>query len=399
MALQSERRSPASPLADEPAAARPALTPGQRGRLSWERNGDGYVTSVARRDTYRIVVRSGALGDLGELLGEVAGRLDARSVLVVTDSVVADLHLEPTLRALQALGLPVRVISIPAGERSKSVERLLVLWQELLHGEIERRTLVVSLGGGVICDLVGFAAATYMRGLPYVNVPTSLLAQVDAAIGGKVAVDDPHAKNLLGAFHHPAMVVVDPAILGTLPAAEIANGLAEVVKVAVIASGSLMDALERGEHGAASGMEAVVREAIEIKLALLAADPFEVDLRRALNLGHCVGHPLEVASRYGMRHGEAVAVGLVVAGEIARLRGLCVPATVDRIRDVLKRLGLSTVFPAHLADAVWDRMAIIRQVRNGELNLVVPEAIGRCAILPAIHDAEYREAVRATARH
>ncbi len=397
VAFRSELSDVARAREDAP-VGRPDPAPRQTGRLSWESSGDGYVTSVERRDTYRIVVRSGALDELGELLGEVTERLDARSLLVVTDSVVEGLHLVPALCALEALGLPLSVISIPAGERSKSVERLLVLWQELLHGRIERRTLVVSLGGGVVCDLVGFAAATYMRGLPYVNVPTSVLAQVDAAIGGKVAVDDPHAKNLLGAFHHPSMVVVDPALLTTLPEAEIANGLAEVAKVAIIASPPLMDALERGEHRTASGMEAAVREAIEIKLSLLAADPFEADLRRVLNLGHCVGHPLEVASHYRLRHGEAVSVGLVVAAEIARRRGLCAPATADRIRDVLERLGLSTRFPPQLADAVWDRMAIVRQVRNGELNLVVPEQVGRCAILPSIHEAEYRAAVRATAR-
>lgn len=363
--------------------------------MSSEVTRDGFLSSVVRREVYNIVVAAGALNRLGEISRELTERLDARSIVVVTDTRVAELHLGAALNALDVLDLPVTTISIPPGEHSKSTERLLELWQRMLQGETERRTAVIALGGGVICDLVGFTAATYMRGIPYVNVPTSLMAQVDAAIGGKVAVDDPRAKNLLGAFYHPSLVVVDPAVLDTLPPCELANGLAEVVKVAVISSEPLMAALESGGHEQPGELEAIVRESIGIKLALLSEDPFEADLRRLLNFGHCVGHPLEAASGYTLRHGEAVSIGMVIAAEVARQRRLCSARTADRIYRVLRRNGLPVRFPAELTDAVWENMKIVRRIRNGRFNLVVPAEIGRCEILPSIHYTEYRDAITA----
>lgn len=376
----------------------PATPPDRGGELGWEPAGDGFRTSVVRRDGYRIVVRSGALEDLGGLMRPLMEDLDARSAIVITDHNVAELHLQPALEALEAHGISATTVSIPAGERSKTVERLRELWRDLRARRAERRTVLVALGGGVLCDLVGMAAATYMRGLPYVNVPTSLMAQVDAAIGGKVAVDDTHAKNLFGAFHHPSLVVVDPTTLATLPPPEVANGFAEVVKVAVISSERLMADLEREDRHDAEGIVAIVRQAIEIKLELLANDPFEVDLRRLLNLGHCVGHPLEAASEYTMRHGQAVAIGLGVAAQVALQRGICPAETQRRIVELLGEVGLSTSFPLGLADTVWERMRVVQQVRNGTLNLVVPQTIGSCEILESIDEPEYRAAVEACGR-
>ena len=213
----------------------------------------------------------------------------------------------------------------------------------------------MALGGGVIVDMVGFVASAFMRGLPYVNVPTSLIAQLDAAIGGKTGIDYDGSKNLLGAFYHPAAVLIDPDLLATLPDREIRSGLAEAVKVGMLHP-PLFAKLESLELDRAGDLDVVIREAVLCKMRLLRDDPFEQSLVRLLNLGHSIGHALEAATGFvAYRHGEAVAIGIAVATAISRSRGLCSAETKDRILGCLGTCGLAVSLPLPLAAATWRR--------------------------------------------
>jgi 3-dehydroquinate synthase len=263
---------------------------------------------------------------------------------------------------------------------------------------------VVNLGGGVIADLGGWVASGYMRGVPYVNVPTTLLAQVDGALGGKVAVNHPLAKNLLGAFHQPAGVISAIAFLDTISDRHLRAGLAESIKKAIIASPAYFELIERAldamlarDHKA---LEALVRGAAAIKCALVERDPYEEDLRRPLNFGHTIGHPLETVTGYGpLLHGEAVALGMVVESRIAAARGLLGPGLLERIERLLRRTGLPTTandLAAPIqAHAVLDAMEKVRLIRAGSLRYVLPLGIGETLIADDVSEAEAREALAA----
>ena len=392
MSAVAEKRAPAGVARDA------------NGRIAWNHRGTTLNLSVARQDRYDIVVGRGELARLPWHLGAIMAATDSDDVLVIADDVVAPLYLATVLERLRAAGIPAAENVVPAGEPSKSVAVAARLWDDLRRLGVRRRTLLVALGGGVICDLVGFVASTYLRGVPYVNVATSLMGQVDGAIGGKVGVDHVTGKNLIGAFYHPSLVVIDPDCLATLPRREICNGLAETVKVALIGSPGLFERLERLAPllAAADGhvddailgqLDPIILEAIELKLDLLAPDPFEQDLRRMLNLGHSVGHALEAATAYEVyRHGEAVAMGLATVAALAASGGMCSDETFLRIVALLRGLGLPTAVPPALRDEVWKLMETIRLVRNGKLLVVVPRDIGRCEILDDIGLAQYQAA-------
>jgi 3-dehydroquinate synthase len=263
---------------------------------------------------------------------------------------------------------------------------------------------VIAFGGGVIADLGGWVASAYMRGLPYVNVPTTLLAQVDGALGGKVAVNHPVAKNLLGAFHQPAGVVADVGFLRSQDGRHLRAGLAECIKKAVIASPDywrLIDArLEAILARDLDALEELVRGAAAIKTRLIARDPYEADLRRPLNFGHTVGHPLETASGYRpLLHGEAVALGMVVESRIAAARGLMAAEALDALVDLLRRAGLPTrasELPVAIdADAVEHHMEKVRLIRAGSLRYVLPVALGETVIADDVDAGELRAALGA----
>jgi len=337
---------------------------------------------------------------------------EARQVYVVADRKPWAHHGDVLLAALARRRCRCRVLEVTGGERVKTWSSALHVADWLLREGARRRDLVLAVGGGTITDLVGFVASCYMRGVPYANVPTSLLAQVDAGVGGKVAVNHPLAKNLLGAFHHPVAVVIDPGVLLTQPARSYRSGLAEVVKMAVIGRPSLFRLLERrGKEIAARSdpdlLARLVGEAVRLKVALLRGDPFERQLDRPLNLGHTVAHALETASGYRrLPHGEAVSVGLVAAARVGMGRGLCPRETGDRIIALLQSLRLPTELPTLNGDRgaiKGDRGAIIRRalcrcldrialVRDGDLRVVVPVEIGRVRIL---HDVGADEIVGA----
>jgi len=305
------------------AAARPAL--------AWR---PARITvAAAARAEYAVEV---APGLLDRLPARLAADFPGRRMAMLTDTRVWQLHGERFLGRLRAAGLAVEPLLLPEGEASKSPERYLALIDQLHAARFDRRGLLVNFGGGLVTDVGGFVAATYLRGVDYVNAPTTLLAQHDSAIGGKVAVNAPWAKNFIGAFHHPRAVYCDPRVLATLPARDVSAGVAEAIKVALCGDPDLFRLLERSAPAIRArepdAMAEVVLRAAARKAALLAPDPYEIDLRRVLNLGHTFGHALEAEHAYGaeLLHGEAVAFGIAVATAIGVERGVC--SRVDGLR-------------------------------------------------------------------
>ncbi|EPX56498.1 3-dehydroquinate synthase [Cystobacter fuscus DSM 2262] len=363
---------------------------------------ESYRVTVQREDRYDILVGRDSLARLDELLAPVMKANDANSAVVITDNHVGPLYAELVMKRLSAAGVRAQCVVIPAGEPSKSVAQAQRLWDELRSRSVRRRTVLVALGGGVLCDLVGFAATTYLRGIPYVNIATSLMGQVDGAIGGKVGVDHSTGKNLIGGFYHPALVVIDPSYLATLPLAEVINGLAEVVKVALIGTPGLFEQLERlpmqqdwaldqpAPRHLIEGLGPIIPAAIGKKLEMLAPDPFEQDLRRLLNLGHSVGHGLEAATNYvRYRHGEAVAIGIATVTALSVGMRLASVDTLRRVLRLLRKLRLPVSVPDDLRAVVWNHLETARLVRNGRLLLVMPTAIDQCTIIDDITRSQY----------
>ncbi|MFZ4517061.1 MAG: iron-containing alcohol dehydrogenase [Microthrixaceae bacterium] len=346
-----------------------------------------------------VEVRAGLLDDLPEILATRFGR---PRMVVLTDSGVADLYARPLVDALGATSVDATLVVVPEGEGSKS----LVCFEQVIgamhEARFDRRSLLVNVGGGMITDLGGYAAASYMRSVAYVNVPTTLLAQHDSGIGGKVAVNAPWAKNFVGAFHHPEAVYCDPLVLGTLDGRDLRCGVSESLKVALCGAPGLFELLEqrRAEVLAAEPavVEEVVRRSAAHKLALLAPDPYEVDLRRALNLGHTLGHALESELAYGdVLHGEAVALGVAVATEMAMERGRCSRADGERILALIRDYGLVPPVPMDRVVASADRIDDIRLIRGGSLNYVLPTGLRSVEIVPDLPVAEVVAAARSLA--
>jgi 3-dehydroquinate synthase len=352
-----------------------------------------------RHDAYSVRVTTAVEPALEALSALVAGR----SVAVLTDETVEALYASALVRRLRSAGADPLVRAVPPGEASKSLSRACGLWDWLAGSQLARRDVLVNFGGGVIADLGGWVASAYMRGLPYVNVPTTLLAQVDGALGGKVAVNHPSAKNLLGAFHQPLGVVANVGFLRSTSARHMRAGLAEAIKKAVIASPELWsfiqeraDAILAGDLGA---LERLVCAAAAIKTELIGRDPYEADLRRPLNFGHTVGHPVETLSAYdgSVLHGEAVAFGMVVETRIAAARGWAEPGLLEGLIDLLRRCRL----PARAADlattldgrALVAAMEKVRQIRAGSLRYVLPVSLGETVIADDVTEAEVRAAL------
>lgn len=356
---------------------------------------DAALGGRARRDEhYAVHVTRSPQATAQALLEATEG---AEHVAVIADAGALELHGERLLGGLRDHGRELHVHQVPPGEPSKALEPALVLWDALARSPIGRRDVVLNLGGGVVCDLGGWVASGYMRGLPYVNVPTTLLAQVDGALGGKVAVNHPVAKNLIGAFHQPRAVVADVATLGTLPRRHLAAGLAECIKKAVIASPALWELIDREAEAMLGGdLEAqarLVRAAVAIKTALIERDPYEHDLRRPLNFGHTIGHPLETVAGYGtLLHGEAVAFGMVVETRIAAARGVCDERLVTDLLELLRRCDLPAAAadlpPGVTARALLAATEKVRHIRAGSLRFVLPVALGACVVADDVGEPE-----------
>jgi 3-dehydroquinate synthase len=351
---------------------------------------------------YEVEVQAGLLEHLP---GRLRGLYPSAQMVILTDPRVLALYGTRLVEALRAMGVEAGVALLPEGERSKSPERYLELIEQLHALHFDRRALLVNLGGGILCDVGGFLAATYMRGVAYVNVPTTLLAQLDAGIGGKVAVNMPWAKNFVGAFAHPKAVFCDPVVLATLSGRELSAGVAEAIKVAIIGSPELFELLETESAAIRSGKDArvlgeVVGRASELKIAMLAPDPYERNLRRVLNLGHTFGHALEVQTGYDrLLHGEAVGFGLAVAAAVARRRGCCSRNTLERIFGCLNAYGLPPRVARSDLLAACGRLEEIRLVRGRSLNFVLPTEIGGVEIVAELSDGEIERALEDIAAH
>ena len=356
------------------------------------------ISTMQRTSTYSIDVTS----DEASALEKLAGLIEARAVTIITDETVDRIHGERIAEWLARTGIKVQKIALPAGERSKSLPTAIGLLDWLAHSDTGRRDMLLALGGGVVVDTVGWVASAYMRGVPYINAPTTLIGQVDAAVGGKVGVDHDIAKNLIGAFYAPHAVVSCVGWLTTLDSRQVRSGLAEAIKLAVISSPQLFDFIEQHLQSLLGldvpSLRSLVHAASAIKCRLVERDPYEIDLRRTLNFGHTVGHAVETVTGYGpVLHGEAVAYGMAVAIRVAVTRGVLAPPVASRIIGILRAAGLPVVpeeVPvAPAADDVLAALAKIRQVRDGSLRFVLPAGIGRALIADDVHDDEIRAAL------
>jgi 3-dehydroquinate synthase len=348
------------------------------------------VVALAER-SYPIHIGAALLTGVGELLPKTR----SRRAVIVTNRIVAAHHLDPLQEGLERAGMRCDVIVVPDGEAHKDWATLYEIHTRLLELKAERSTMLIALGGGVIGDLAGFAAATYQRGMPLVQIPTTLLAQVDSSVGGKTAVNHPLGKNMIGAFYQPSAVIIDSATLSTLPDREYASGLAEVVKYGAIRSPEFFVWLESNVEPLRARDDAAllhaIRESCGIKAEIVAADEREAGERALLNFGHTFGHAIEVGTGYGAwLHGEAVAIGMVLAGELSvRVSGM--PAADNsRLRQLLSRFGLPVDPPALGAEHYLELMSRDKKMEHGRLRLILLETLGRAIICGDIDVDELR---------
>jgi len=348
---------------------------------------DKVVVGLGER-AYEISIGSGQLEALG---GELARRAYGKRYVLVADDRVAELYGARVLDGFARAGLPPLSVTFPHGEASKNLSTVENLARELARLGVDRGDALVALGGGVTGDICGFLAAIYMRGIPFVQVPTTLLAQVDSSVGGKTGVDIPEGKNLVGCFYQPRWVVIDLKVLNSLDDTEMKNGFAEIIKYGVIRDGEFFALLER-EREAVLGrkhevLSTVIQRCCAIKAEVVAADEREGDQRRILNFGHTIGHAVEAASRFAIAHGHAVAMGMVAAAELAVLEGLLPKEEAARIRDLVEGYGLPVTIPPGL-----DRQEIKGFLRTdkkavaGRPFFVLPTSIGKVVITDQVEE-------------
>jgi 3-dehydroquinate synthase len=328
---------------------------------------------------YDIHVGAGLLDESGEL---ISAACRGKNAAIVTNRRIGELYAHRLVESLGEAGISAQVIIIPTGERFKTLSTVARVYEKLLDQRLDRGGMVIGLGGGVIGDMAGFVAATYLRGVDFVQVPTSLLAQVDASVGGKTGVNLKRGKNLVGAFHQPKIVIVDVSVLRTLPAREFRSGLAEVIKHGIIRDGDYFEFLERDlpriKRLDPEVLERTIARSCEIKADVVRQDERESGLRRILNFGHTVAHSVESLTAYRKyRHGEAVGIGMVSAALVSREMGLTTSETVERIVKVLKASGLPYKMPPELSHAeIVSAMGFDKKVSHGRLHAVLIRGIG-----------------------
>jgi 3-dehydroquinate synthase len=346
---------------------------------------------------YDILIGEGVLADAGRYIRPL---LRHPRVIVVTDEQVAPLHLSPLQQSFDESGIDHRVIVLPAGEQTKDFAHVETLTTRILDAGIERATPLIALGGGVIGDITGFAAAITLRGLPFMQVPTTLLAQVDSSVGGKTGINTRHGKNLIGAFHQPSLVLADIGVLDTLPRRELLAGYAEVVKYGLIGDAAFFAWLEANGAAVLTGDRPARRHAIKTsclaKAVIVAEDETEKGVRALLNLGHTFGHALEAETGYGdaLLHGEAVAIGMVLAFALsARLR-LCPADDAARIRRHFADVGLPTDLGRNVKTASWTvgrllaHMSKDKKVQSGKMTFILARGIGKAFIAHDVPESD-----------
>ena len=381
---------------------------------------------------YKVCIKKGILINLGEHFSKT---IENKRIIIITNSLVNCLYGVKLLSSLKKGGFnldSIDLIEVPDGEKYKSLSTAKYLYDELLKRKADRTTTLIALGGGVIGDLTGFVAATYMRGLPLVHIPTTLLAQVDSSIGGKVAVDHPLAKNIIGNFYQPKAVYTDPEVLQTLSDKDIKNGIVEAIKIAVIKSPVFFKWLEKNidqllkKHR--NLLCELVKEAVSLKADIVLKDPWESGLRKALNFGHSIGHALEVEAGYqDLSHGEAVALGMLIETKIARNRGICSQDFEEQIKQILsflrnqeskseEQLNVSNSLsslpspPSSLSfprkresifkciknidyNKFWETLTLDKKNYQGKITFILPEALGKVSPINNINKEEVIEAL------
>jgi len=365
----------------------PSLTP-----IRHDRSGRIHAFEVQARlhHHYHVVYQAGLLSRYGRLfLSEIGNRM----VVVLTDTRVQRLYGPVLASSFQEVGMEPGWLVVPEGEKSKRVEMYCRLLDQMAELGIDRRAVLVNFGGGVISDLGGFLASSYLRGIHYVNLSTSFLGQADACVGGKVGVNVSRAKNFVGAFYHPRHVAGDPALLRTLSERDYRSGLAEAIKVAIIMSPEYFRFLEKNRSRILDRdseiLVHVVGEAARYKMNMISRDPYENDLRRPLNFGHTLGHPIETEFQYrNIRHGEAVAIGMGVSTAIAVLKGILSESEAERIYSLLDAYGLLGFSEPIRPDRVVEHIRYVRLVRANHLHFVLPKAVGGVEVTDDVTNAD-----------
>ncbi len=356
------------------------------------------VTVPLGADTYDVLIGHGLLKVLG---GDLDSVLPAPRYVIITDSNVESHIGMDLVKLLRQAGIRVELLSFAAGENSKNMDTVVDLARRMVHLGADRQTAILALGGGVVGDVAGFLASIYMRGILLVQIPTTLLAQVDSSVGGKTGVDLPEGKNLLGTFYQPERVYADIGVLTTLPQAEIRNGLAEVVKYGMIRSPGLFDFLEQKWRDIVSleprATAHIVFSSCSIKANVVSADEREGDLRRILNFGHTVGHAVEAAANYQIPHGEAVSMGMVVVSRISVAKGLMPEGDLDRLLRLLDRLNLPGKIPANLSrKELIDLLRHDKKARSGRPHFVLSRGIGQILVTDDVSREELDAAIEAS---
>jgi 3-dehydroquinate synthase len=315
--------------------------------------------------------------------------------VIITDTTVGKLYADVLEGSLKTADFKVTLLQLPVGEEQKSLETATGLYDKLMDAYVERTTPVLALGGGVIGDLAGFVAATYLRGLPLVQVPTTLLAMVDSSIGGKTAVDRGNLKNIIGTFYQPRLVVADIGTLNTLPENELANGLAEVIKSAAIRNDNLFKFLEinidKARELHPEVIEDMVPETARIKAEIVEKDEKEEGLREILNYGHTIGHAIEAVSGFELKHGQAVAIGMIAAARISSLMGILEESEVARLEVLIRRAGLPVAMSGLDKEKVMEAMQHDKKVRQNKIRFVLLKSIGDAFISDEVDPAMVRE--------
>ena len=345
-----------------------------------------------QQSSYTIHIGSGLLPQVGPWLKE-SGYFG--KAVIITDTTVKGLYADDLSRGLTDAGFKVSVLEIPPGEEQKTLGAAGGLYEKLTEAYAERKTPVIAMGGGVVGDLAGFVAATYLRGVPLVQVPTTLLAQVDSSIGGKTAVDHGRLKNMIGAFYQPCLVIADVDTLKTLPEVEFANGMAEAIKMSAIMSKDLFDYIEKNIEKSRAMDTAVLEEIVsrnaQLKARVVARDEKESDLRAILNFGHTIGHAVEAVSGFGLKHGQAVAIGMVAEARISNRVGRMKEADVIRLEEVVKNAGLPVDVPALDITEVMTAMRHDKKVTDNKIRFVLLNAIGDAYITDGVSQSLVEE--------
>ena len=347
-------------------------------RLAWQIQVALGRFHLSAMGAYDVVVQKGGIDDLGQRLKSC----ELQNPIVVTDPNIAQFHAEHVVASLENAGFDSKTVLLPPGETHKNLDTVSQLWKSFLNSGLDRKSTVIALGGGVIGDLAGFAASTYMRGIPWVCVPTTLLSMVDASLGGKTGFDLPEGKNLIGSFYPPKLVLADPQVLSTLPEAEFVSGLAEVVKHGIISDPELFDLCSHGLECVQADLEQIVKRAMAVKVKIIEGDPYEKGFRAALNVGHTVGHAVELVSKFQLRHGEAVAIGMVAEAKLAERLTVATKGLSDMITGGLSALGLPIDIPQNLPrEEIVQTMRVDKKKNAIAIRFALPAEIGRVELV------------------